>query len=483
MKVLSKAFNIITNSYYYKLIMIVAAFLYVFPFTMVFMGFVLKFLLIWGIIVVAVTYLKDKSLFKNKLNCILFGFLIFSFIGVISNYHDNFMRDLLDWTYLVVFCLAFINVDKNKSKDMIYKELFTVSALVVYLSFFVSLTSFILYIICFKGSVMVQGQEYLFGDFENRLFGILGNPNSGALLSLISIFSSLIILSIIRFMKTKNIKKGMIYFFRFNIVLQFIVLFLSNSRSAIIAIIVGCVIIFFALGKKIFTPIIKNTILQFIICIIMVCVGCSAIYGASIISNKIIGYIPMAFSYFNIEVTDNSNNNIKKEVDSLEPTENEREYKTKDISSGRYDIWTADLKVAKQYIFTGVGSANVIDKVNKYFQKKSRIASNTHNIYLEVLVSNGIFSLILILAYFGSIVFMGIKKILKSKNIYEEKLVNCLLIGLVLSIMAENLFDSNLLGFMNLLIVPVFWTYLGYAVDFINRKENLPDCEKGTVSD
>jgi len=477
MKVQSKIFNIFTDIYYYKFVMIIVGFFYIFPYTMDFMGKGLKISLIWGVIVVTITYLKDKSILNNKLNWLLWGFLLLSSIGVFANYKMNFLRDLIDWCYLIVFCLSFIYIDKNKSKDFIYKEILSISYLLIFISLIVSLVSFSLYIFDFKSSVVVQGREYLFGTFENRLYGALGNPNSGALLSMISIYSSIFSLLILK-QNNKKISKGITIFISFNIVLQLIVCFLSNSRSVLVSLIAGSAIIYFALCKKYITN--NNIAIKIVSYTLIISIGCSALYGVSKVSNKIIGYLPTAFSYFNNEISDDSNN---KKIDTIVPKDNDRIYKTNDVSNGRIGLWKADLKVAKQYIFTGVGNANVLEKVYaNLLDNTGTRAANTHNVYLQILVAGGILPLLCILVYFGTILIKTFKKLFNKLYIENDMWLYCFLFSFIFALMVENIFESNIIGFMNLLTVPVFWSYLGYILDLITRKENLLTYEEYTVS-
>ena len=49
----------------------------------------------------------------------------------------------------------------------------------------------------------------------------------------------------------------------------------------------------------------------------------------------------------------------------------------------------------------------------------------------------------------------------------------------VVGMLVENLFDSNLIGFMCLFIVPVFWTMCGYLRQLT---EGVQEIEEGSVS-
>ena len=102
-----------------------------------------------------------------------------------------------------------------------------------------------------------------------------------------------------------------------------------------------------------------------------------------------------------------------------------------------------------------------------------------HNVYLQILVGSGAVALLLFLIFALWLFLKGAKRLyfgsLKDKN-YS---IILLLFGLILGILAENLFDSNLIGFMCFFVVPVFWTYCGFFIRLVwQDPESLDELEE-----
>ena len=111
-----------------------------------------------------------------------------------------------------------------------------------------------------------------------------------------------------------------------------------------------------------------------------------------------------------------------------------------------------------------MGIKNVNEFANKYMTEETleiqpKLSENMHNIYMQILVAHGAGALIVFIGYF---VLKGIDCLkylfLHKKNSNEiYKLVLCYF-SLIVSVLIINLFDSNMLYFCSLFVVPVFWT-------------------------
>ena len=486
--------SVVTNTFYYKAALLPMAFLYVLPYTMGFAENLLKFFMVWGAGITAVTILKDKTVFKNKIYLALFVFFALSLVGVVANYNQNFVRNLLDWVYLVVFSFCLLYTAPNKKRELVYKEMTFFSSILIAISFCISLLSLLIFSFGVATSVEVNGQEYLIGTFENRLYGFMGNPNSTAMVSFLSILASLAVIAIKRVRKIKAAGKhdSRHIFLVINIILQVAVLYLSNSRSAMVALVVSVVVFVFFYGKAYWVQNIQKRSTRVLSLLLILFLAASSVIGAEQMVKKGISYLPPTISYIQRALKLENVNTMLNTNSSLKPVDTERNYGGQDTSNNRFEIWSAGLSSVSHHILTGVGNANVLESVKPYLSKKflrrtPDMAANMHNIYVQVLVSGGMLPLLALLFFLGLSVHTGYKTLTKETANKKELMLKGLLLAACVGMMIENLFDSHLIGFMFFLVVPAFWSYLGYFLHLIQKrgeakKEEALALEKDTVS-
>lgn len=475
---IKKALGKITDEFYFKIAILPFSILYVLPFTTLFVGSILKVFLAWGALVIAAEFIKNKNLLKDKRNIMLLAFIACSFIGVAANFRNNFTRNLLDWLYLAVFSFSLFYVSPKKNYKQAIHEIKVFSMEFIVISSIISFLSLLIFIFNFKRDFTVGKSYFLMGTFENRLFGFLGNPNSGALIALLSIIASFIVLAILKkddldVESKKKSSKHINKFLIFNIAIQFPVFFLSNSRSAVVAL-TTAVIIFMFLVCKNYMPKKFKTVKQKYIAMTMLVLFLSAstVVGAEKIVNGAMSGVPVVVYQIKQSFSDKD---IENPSEPPKLSAMEREHLTDDVTNGRFEIWGAGFSVLKNNLLTGVGNDNILENANKFlpvkFVKKSpEIASNMHNVYLQILVSGGILPL---LAFAAFILLVAVKtfKSFSNKLKLQDFLIRALMFSLVAALLVENLFDSNIIGFMNLPIVVCFWSVLGYVNKLSGERE------------
>lgn len=481
----------ILNSFIFKLCFLLFSFLYIFPYTISISQNIAKIFLIWGVIIIIFDLLTKRVIFQNKINWFIFLLLILSFLSVILN--PNRAHNFMVLLYLAIQTIIPLAVDKNLKEDKVYKQIYIMSLLSIFITFFVAAASFIIFLKDFKGSVTVNGAEYLFGIFEGRLFGIMGNPNSGSLIAFISIMASLIVLAIRKY-KLYEVNIIMKAFLIINIVLQFIILFLGNSRSTFVSLCAAFVIIFTFNYLRKFNKSVKSVIKKGITILLICVITISSLYLLSKASNKIVSYLPevvskieaMSSSKTKVSIQKNEASSDNEKTNTNEGTSNNtpaitapvdsaRKYKSSDISNSRFDIWKIGFKVFKNRPILGVGSENIHDAAVKVapsdFSDPS-ILANMHNIYIQILAGSGLFALIAILAFLFRYLLINIYSFAKELKA-KSSAINIYIFTMVIALCVENFFDSNIVYFMCLFIVPIFWNYLGYSIYLAQRKGDI----------
>lgn len=89
-----------------------------------------------------------------------------------------------------------------------------------------------------------------------------------------------------------------------------------------------------------------------------------------------------------------------------------------------------------------------------------------HNILLQLITENGVFSLIIFLI----ILYLSFSKLVSKVHTLSGKnaLVQKVLLSLVVGLVFVNLFESNLIYLVSFIAI-TFWTYLGYFLS-LNEK-------------
>jgi O-Antigen ligase. len=469
------------NTFVFKIAFLIFAFAYVFPFTINFSEINAKIFLLWGLLLILYYLSTNKDYLISKNNLIMYIFLFLIFLSVLFN--PNKINDFKSFLYLIIQIMIPFIFNKNKNNRILHFELCIINYIVITLSFLISIASLVIYIINFRSSIIVNNAEYLFGMQEGRLYGILGNPNSGSLVAYISIIISFLVLTQ-NAKLDKNLKKALLnYYIIFNILIQSIILFLGNSRSTLIIFSLSLSIIFF---YKFFNRkninIIKNILMYLIIFVMMFI----SIFFISKISNKIVSYFPGIYTYITALKTeellkddkiDNLTNTL--EIIKQDSIENDRIYNTTDNSNGRLGIWKIGFKVIKNNFIFGVGSENIkneaIRNAPEYFNQG--ILGNMHNIYIQIMVGSGIFALISFILLLSQYLLTILRAIIYKKSSQSVIVIFSLIIGLCI----ENLFDSNMVYFMFMAVVPVFWIYLAYGYQLSLEGDNCN--EKNIISD
>ncbi len=466
--------KILANTLVYKGALIVMAFLYVLPFTNSFASTFLKVFLLWGGAIFLYDVFVKHVVFQKKIFWIVFFFLFITGISALLNFRQNFVRNAVFTLYGVVAILVPLLLDKKQQESQVLKELYILNFIIIAITLLVSLASLFIFITDIQFSYTVDETEYIFGTFENRLFGILGNPNSGSLFAFISVFASAI--NFAGFRKNGTLRLPLRIFLIANILIQFVVLFLGNSRSAIVCLSIAlAAVILFACRNVFFRKSVKPLLFS-LLTVLSIGVGFGASFSAWKGSNYLMGYLPSVYQYLDHHLSSNDPSESEK---LIVPNDTQREYLSDDVSNGRISIWTAGLMVAKDHLLYGVGDENILEYATPYLpedlkERAPGLVANMHNVYLQILVGNGAVALLLFLIFALWLFLKGAKRLYRGSFKDRNYSVILLLFGLILGILVENLFDSNLIGFMCFFVVPVFWTYCGYFIRLVWQE---PDTE------
>lgn len=395
-------------------------------------------------LVIKKVYLKIKTI---EYLLLFFVLNIITSILVISyGYSTNIKNTLVFYIYFLTVFPIFTGITREEGKKIYDYFFYTVTVLNTF-GVLVSLIQFVLLkgyrVHDYKGLYIRQG------FVESRLFGILASPNYLSLISLIVII--FLVLKICSFEKVYR------YISIVAIVLNFIYIVLSGSRTAFICMMIAAVIysivMFYQKGNI-------KSLFKVVLAIVVV-----------LFSYRAVNFTSEQYLKFNkerLEVQDkkleNKDNNL-----SLERTDTSEE----NISNNRFAIWKSTASfVPKKPIFgySGGNWYEIGKKTNpdEYIIKEHYL---THNGYLEILFYNGLAGFIsmgiFVLSFFISLV----KRIFRDK---KEDLVNKDLLSIIMILMVilvSNLFLSSTFYGISLLGIILF-LMAGYFYSIVSTDKS-----------
>lgn len=284
------------------------------------------------------------------------------------------------------------------------------------------------------------------GFLESRLFGLYGDPNFAGMFCVIAIIIGVYLL-------VTHINLFPRWFLYVNTVLQFFMLILTGSRSAmllgegLLALVVGVMVYYLRSLDRL------TALLRILFGVVAAIVTFIVAYLAVDAIKLALQQLPPLFQAFQHRPAGDK----VKEVVSLKRAD---VADNSDISNMRFSIWGSAFDVFKQNWLFGVSPRNMV-AFAKDRLPHSLIAMQgfkTHNAFIDVLASTGITGLITVLIFTfkkGVEVFQSIKldrNFLKHQTTAEF----LILIGLV-----GFMFFVNIVFFTNDVCTFIFWILLG----------------------
>ncbi|NLK22463.1 MAG: O-antigen ligase family protein [Clostridiales bacterium] len=312
-------------------------------------------------------------------------------------------ENLKIWIVNCIMLTSVFYINKDKTKDALETELRILSNFTIVFTFILSSISTIMYI----SKLSITVSDTVYGANQ----GLYVYKNTLAIAAAISLILSLYCY----FIETSNKIK---IFYIVNIVLQLINVFYSKGRSALL--------ILLAIPFVIIYLYVKNTIFRCSIILVpaALCIG--------------------LFAKFHDKLYD--------------------------FLSARNELWYSAYLLFKDNLFKGVGNSSMVEKV--YSMRPGVILpgiedGGLHNIYLQMITSNGILSLIIFLAFICFVIYNITIKIDVLSG--KEKLAASSLLILVFGILFVNVFESNLI-YISSFISIIFWYVLGIIYNLYTKK-------------
>lgn len=308
---------------------------------------------------------------------------------------------------------------------------------------------------------LVDGEKVKAGYFWGRLWGIYTDPNYGAT------FSVAMLLLALYFWKTTT-KKIPKIFYCLTVLLDFLYIIYSDSRTAKVAMCIGLGFLIFStlwhhwrkdgVGKRIAISLIGTILILILTTGTME--GLKNVY-----LDKIGPYIESHFESIDPDMSD---------VTSMEIAKEREEDIKKDISNRRFDLWKSGFEVWKTTPLFGTGYVTfdeyAIDRVPDTYAVNNDygVFANTHNQYINILVFQGGVGLIILVLFMRKAIcriWLCLWKCEGEEFYYIVTMVSIIaVVAVTMMFLLEGIYTNSLGVFL-------LWFMLGVCLQFADRKE------------
>lgn len=440
--------NTIFNEGYFKVVLVVILLCTTNHYTMVVYSSLIYFVLLWGVIICVKSWKYDKStLYSSKINVLLLLFLVLNCLTVILNYKNELIKNIAVLiTTAIYFHLYFVNKKQNTDEK---KRQMTVISWICFVWTLIQGVIQIMLFICkiripikINETITYLGYNVRGGNLI-QLSGIADNLTTVGALAVISIIISIYLIFI------QGDSKWLKCILVTNIGIQIFTIVWSNNLTSLLTIIVVSmgIAIFLTYRNcyKRYDNLSKALILAIVV---MLLIGVSTFIGC-----KLIEQIPISF-YSSEDITEKNIDNKNDNIDSDKEVKSNRNI-TDSLSggSGRYQIWNKAIELWKEKPILGHGYKNSIVTIDD-----GRTYGHMHNVFIQVLVGNGVISFIIIIIVIFYHVVQIAKNLLKKPNYSNEFIINSIM---VMALLFFNMLNSNIV-FERTIMAVLFWNSLGY---------------------
>ncbi len=414
---------------------------------------------VFGAFVITFDLCTEKIMLKQKNIIWLILALASCIISSILNIKYGIWGNVRNLVWMSISFFVLYPTDQNRSKNDIRDEIQYVSNILTFVWFFACFISLIMFFLNIGYYIDIYPDSFSRQGFiECRLFGIFEDPNFAAVVSILMIILSIWNLS-------NGQKRIMKVFYIFNIVIQFLYIVLSGSRTAEVsfALVIAITSYFLLKESECFKRagiIIKNTLFVFI----SLCISALLIISMNF-TGKVISYVP-AFIESQFGTYQSNTVITKKPVNIIR----EDVVESTDVSNCRFRIWESALELFRSAPIFGTSPRNMrtYAKVNFSEGFIAKHSYAVHNAYIDVLTSMGLVGATFIAIFFVLYLIELFRYLFTSKNKRNYKMI-VLCLAIVTTVASSAMFLSEIF-FVNTIGVLMFWLYLGYTYYFISEE-------------
>lgn len=376
----------------------------------------------------------------------------------------GFLENIQALIWMVIQFFIVYTYDNSKSIEENKKEIQVFCWMLIGYTFFMSLVAIVMLITDYNHYRVAGDTAVISGFLWNRLWGLYTDPNYGAVFSIISMVLS------VAFYKLS--KKPIRVFLIINVILQVLYITFSDSRTALVALMVTVFAATFLLllrAKKLENKkVVIQVVISFTLALVLAVGSAVVIQGTQKVGNalKVLQYEYMAKHQVDTD------NDIPDTV--IGRTDSDI---NNDVSNRRFAIWQSGLELFKTSPITGITFRNYVPYAKENLPNTYIVHNDAgdfasmHNSFVDILVSQGILGMALILCFIVSVLIVFFRYFFKSKD--DEYRYNTFLLLVFLPILVSMMFYSETF-YMNTGGAFLFWSFLGYFMHSLNKSAPLP---------
>ncbi len=456
-------------------------------------------LVVFGCVLLAIRFVNIKRYIKTPFLPLLILFCVSMCLSAVLNIRYGFSESVKSilWTTLQ-FGLLYA-LDQNKSIDECKKEFVLLSSIFCIYVFIANIISIGMFFCNYGVFGPYSPSGNIIGFIWGRLWGVYSDPNNGSVLAVASIT-----LSLCAFAKIKR-KMLLKSFLLINIFIDYIYIMLSDSRTGFVVAFISVALVLFLILKD--NKMKLNVPLKSVLSVVIaVALSFSFIAGSQSIKN---GYNALAIKIISASQNDSSSQNDScSENDSCSQSDSSSENDSSsqndssaetpsdrkdppiitgrdpadtenDISNRRFSLWKSGIEIWKTSPVYGVSQRNIVSYASDNLPKTYMVNNDmgkfdsSHNLFIDILVGQGIIGLAIILAFFTGVAVIIIRSLFLNKqnrdnstNIYAVASI-----GILSAFACSSMFVLDVL-YLNSVATVMFWIMLGYLMKFTYRRND-----------
>lgn len=427
-------------------------------------------LVLFGGVLLTMRLVNIKRYIKTPFLPMLILFCVSMCLSAVLNVNYGFLEGVKSilWTTLQ-FGLLYA-VDENKSIDECKKEFVLLSSIFCIYVFIANIISIGMFFCNYGVFGQYSPSGNIIGFIWGRLWGVYSDPNNGSVLAVASIT-----LSLCAFAKIKR-KRLFKSFLLINIFIDYMYIMLSDSRTGFVVAFISVALVLFLILKDNKKMKLKVPLKSVLCVVIAVALSISFITVSISIKN---GYNELAIKKISSSQNDSSAETPSESKDPPIITGRDPSDTENDISNRRFSLWKSGIEIWKTSPIYGVSQRNIVpyasDKLPKTYMVNNDLGNfdSTHNLFIDILVGQGIIGLVIILAFFVGVAVIIIRNLFSNKQNCDNTIdiYAVASIGMLSAFACSSMFILDVL-YLNSVATVMFWIILGYLMKFTYKRNN-----------
>lgn len=305
----------------------------------------------------------------------------------------------------------------------------------------------------------VKGYKVI-GFKWGRLWGLYDDPNHGATITAAAIFLTVYLIR-------STGKKWLKIAWTLTLMVQFAYIVLSDSRTGLVTLGAGACIwtayLWYLRGRQKNIAAGKALGIGLLLGILMAVVLAGAAYGCKQQYNKVDKKIEVAWQKKHKAAGKKPSGQLGRKKDLVQ-----------DASNGRIDIWKSGLEIAKDSPIYGVSFRNMTGYAEENLPETYLVKNgegveydSLHNSVMDILVSQGIVGILILLLIIGNTVLLIRNKLPDIKEENRDILLGCFCVAAIMG--AGSMFLS-MVFYLNAPQTYIFWLCFGYFVTILQKE-------------